>query len=153
MLVPIPAIRHQYHKAVLSRFNFVLKALLCVSVLFSFPADASLQAASVPERIRESVIAGAWYPADPVILRDKIDGFLRQANVEPRAGKLVALIAPHAGYRYSGQVAAHAYKLLQTQKFKTVVIVAPSHYARFGGVSVYDRATAPPSARFRWIGS
>ena len=141
MLVPIPAIRHQYHRAVLPIFDFVLKALLCVSVLSSFLTGASLQAASVPERIRESVIAGAWYPADPAILRGKIDGFLRQADVEPPAGKLVALIAPHAGYRYSGQVAAHAYKLLQTRKFKTVVIVAPSHYARFWGVSVYDRGS------------
>jgi len=116
-----------------------LNALVGVSILFASVTIALPQSAGASEHIRESVIAGAWYPADPVILRGKIDGFLQQANVEPRAGKLVALIAPHAGYRYSGQVAAHAYKLLQTQKFKTVVIVAPSHYARFGGVSVYDR--------------
>jgi AmmeMemoRadiSam system protein B/AmmeMemoRadiSam system protein A len=51
----------------------------------------------------------------------------------------VALISPHAGYVYSGPVAAHAYKLLQRHTFDTVVIVAPSHYAAFRGVSVYDQ--------------
>ncbi len=52
---------------------------------------------------------------------------------------MTALISPHAGYVYSGQVAAHAYKLLEKQKFSTVIVLAPSHQARFTGVSVYDR--------------
>lgn len=54
-------------------------------------------------------------------------------------GRLVALISPHAGYVYSGLVAAHAYKLLRGRSFDTVVIVAPSHHLAFRGVSVYDQ--------------
>lgn len=119
--------------------NIQLKAIVRAAVLLAAMMIAPPQAESSPEHIRESVIAGAWYPSDPAILRSTIDGFLREAVVEPTDGKLIALIAPHAGYRYSGQVAAHAYKILTTQKFKTVIIVAPSHYARFRGVSVYDR--------------
>ncbi|MEW6670601.1 MAG: AmmeMemoRadiSam system protein B [Thermodesulfobacteriota bacterium] len=139
MPVSISAIRHPCLPDRWRLFVFVLKALLWASVMFSLLAGAPLQAADAPERIRESVIAGSWYPADPVILRGKIEGFLRQAVLEPFDGKPVALIAPHAGYQYSGQVAAHAYRLLQSQKFKTVIVVAPSHYARFRGVSVYDQ--------------
>ena len=42
---------------------------------------------------------------------------------------MVALVSPHAGYIYSGQVAAHAYKLIEGKSFDAVVVVAPSHYA------------------------
>ncbi len=91
------------------------------------------------ETIRESVIAGSWYPADPGVLRSQIDGFLKRVETRARTGSLVALIVPHAGYMASGQVAAHAYKLLERYRFDSVVIVAPSHRALFEGVSVYDR--------------
>jgi MEMO1 family protein len=94
-----------------------------------------------PEQVRESVLAGSWYPAAPEELRQTIESFL--ARVPPAAstseGQLIALISPHAGYVYSGQVAAYAYKLLEKQKFPTVIVIAPSHHARFSGVSVYDR--------------
>jgi MEMO1 family protein len=93
------------------------------------------------DQVRESVLAGSWYPAAPEELRQQIEGFL--ANIAPTAttgyGQLIALIAPHAGYVYSGQVAAYAYKLLEKQTFQTVIVLAPSHHARFSGVSVYDR--------------
>ena len=91
------------------------------------------------EQVRESVIAGTWYPGDAAVLQRQIDRFLENAPSATDGGRLVALVAPHAGYQYSGQVAAHAYKLLQGRSFDTVVIIAPSHHAAFRGVSVYDR--------------
>ncbi|MBW1995419.1 MAG: AmmeMemoRadiSam system protein B, partial [Deltaproteobacteria bacterium] len=57
----------------------------------------------------------------------------------PQVENLVSIIVPHAGYRYSGQVAAHGYRLLENRSFQTVVVVGPSHRAVFKGVSVYDR--------------
>ena len=54
-------------------------------------------------------------------------------------GPVVALISPHAGYIYSGQVAAHGYKLLEGKSFDTVVVIAPSHRIPFRGASVYHR--------------
>lgn len=87
--------------------------------------------------IRRSIIAGSWYSGNPDTLRSQIRGFLREvpeSTVPP--GELVALIAPHAGYQYSGGVAAHAYKLLVHQPFKQVVIVAPSHRHGFRGASL-----------------
>jgi AmmeMemoRadiSam system protein B/AmmeMemoRadiSam system protein A len=90
------------------------------------------------EKIRESVIAGAWYPGNPAALKKEIQKWLHQAVVSPLEGELIALIAPHAGYTYSGGVAAHAYKLLENHPFDRVLIVAPSHRARFKGSSIYN---------------
>lgn len=91
------------------------------------------------EMIRESVIAGSWYPGDAESLKKMLQGFLDKVPEPASSGQLSALISPHAGYVYSGQTAAYAYKLLEKNKFDTVVIIAPSHRARFAGVSVYDQ--------------
>lgn len=91
----------------------------------------------IQEKIRESVIAGSWYPAKPHQLTQEIRNYLEQAQLPSLGGSLKALIAPHAGYMYSGAVAAYAYKLLQEQPFDRVVVVAPSHRAHFLGASIY----------------
>ena len=89
------------------------------------------------KKVRESVIAGSWYPGDPDRLTKDIKGYLKQVPEHTIGGEIIALISPHAGYMYSGQVAAHAYKLLEGKKYDIVVIVAPSHRAYFKGASVY----------------
>jgi len=91
------------------------------------------------KNVRESVIAGSWYPGDPARLTKDIKGYLKRVLVHKIEGDLTALISPHAGYLYSGQVAAHAYKLLEGKEYDIVVIVAPSHRAYFKGASVYPR--------------
>jgi MEMO1 family protein len=93
----------------------------------------------LPEKAHDSVIAGSWYPGDETVLRQDVERYLATVPNRDPGGRLLALIVPHAGYRYSGQVAAHAYKLLQKDKFSTVVVIAPSHHALFPGVSVYDQ--------------
>jgi len=89
------------------------------------------------EKIRESVIAGTWYPGHPERLTREIRGYLSRTRVPDLPGRLVGLIAPHAGYMYSGPVAAHAYKVLEGKPFSRVVILAPSHRAYFNGASIY----------------
>jgi hypothetical protein len=87
--------------------------------------------------IRKSVIAGSWYPGKPESLRSQIQGFLRAVpKTPPLTGGLMALIVPHAGYTYSGGVAAQAYHLLSTRPFSKVVLVAPSHRYPFTGASI-----------------
>lgn len=87
--------------------------------------------------IRKSIIAGSWYPGTPKALRSQIQGFIEAVPGTPEiTGELMALIAPHAGYVYSGGVAAHAYKLLKAQPFTQVVIIAPSHRYPFKGASI-----------------
>jgi len=89
------------------------------------------------EKIRESVIAGSWYPGKSETLEKEIKKYLNQAKISPLTGNVIGLAVPHAGYIYSGGVAAHAYKLLLDQPFDRVLIVAPSHRAYFEGASVY----------------
>jgi AmmeMemoRadiSam system protein B/AmmeMemoRadiSam system protein A len=91
------------------------------------------------KEIREPAVAGTWYSDNPTVLSKEIRKYLADAKKESIGGKVVALVAPHAGYRYSGLVAAHAYKLVEGETFETVVIVAPSHQAVFKGASLYDR--------------
>ena len=88
--------------------------------------------------IREPAIAGTWYPDSPDVLRRQIQTYLDNVPDKSAQGELAALIVPHAGYVYSGQIAAHAYKLLGKRKFSTVVVIGPSHYVAFEGVATYE---------------
>ena len=91
------------------------------------------------KEIREPAVAGAFYPDRPEILTRDIKRYIENAKIEKVEGEVVALVSPHAGYMYSGQVAAHAYKLIEGKAFDAVVVVAPSHRALFKGASIYDR--------------
>jgi AmmeMemoRadiSam system protein B len=71
----------------------------------------------------------------------EVDGYLAGVADQDVPGRLVALISPHAGLRYSGPVAAHAYALLRGRRDLTAVLVGPSHRAAFDGVSVYARGS------------
>jgi hypothetical protein len=89
------------------------------------------------QRVREPAVAGAFYPDSADSLRTMVDGFLAQATARGLSG-LRALVCPHAGYRYSGPVAASGFKQLAGLKFDQVVVMAPSHHVRFRGVAVPD---------------
>jgi len=91
------------------------------------------------KEIREPIFAGSWYPGETEILSRDVRRYLENAKKEKLEGEIVALISPHAGYIYSGQVAAYAYKLIEGKVFDSVVVVAPSHRALFKGASLYDR--------------
>jgi hypothetical protein len=78
--------------------------------------------------VRPSPIAGTWYPDDPEALAQSIDTQLSAAKVQAPTGTIVGLIAPHAGHRYSGQVAAHAFQLVHGLRYDLLAIVAPMHY-------------------------
>lgn len=77
--------------------------------------------------IRPSPIAGTWYPGRPDRLKQTIDGFMKQVDTAVPQGKIWGVVAPHAGYRYSGQVAAHAFACLQGLQPDLVVIISPLH--------------------------
>jgi hypothetical protein len=89
--------------------------------------------------VRRPAVAGTWYPGDRAALAAEIEGYLADVAPVQVAGRLVALISPHAGFRYSGPVAAHAYARLRGRRDLTVVLVGPSHRVHFEGVSVYAR--------------
>jgi len=88
------------------------------------------------ENIRKAILAGTWYPKDKNALEKSIQGYLSGATVEAPKGRIRAIIVPHAGHRYSGQVAAYAYSRLQGMVVKRVVMIGPCHRFGFKGASV-----------------
>jgi AmmeMemoRadiSam system protein B/AmmeMemoRadiSam system protein A len=89
-------------------------------------------------QVRPAAVAGTFYPADRSELEKTVDGLLAGAQVAPVQGQLWAIISPHAGYPYSGAVAAQAYALVKGQRYRRVVVISPSHYESFGFASIYD---------------
>ncbi|MGR3220332.1 MAG: AmmeMemoRadiSam system protein B [Candidatus Anammoxibacter sp.] len=86
---------------------------------------------------RHAAVAGKFYDANPDALRGQIRSFLKVENDIKIDKKPIALISPHAGYIYSGLVAAHGYKIISNYNYNRVIILAPSHFGkRFRGVSV-----------------
>ncbi len=79
------------------------------------------------EAIRPSRMAGTWYPAEPAALRALLESCVADALTCDLAGRLRALVVPHAGIRYSGRIAAAAYSLLERERFDSVVLLGPCH--------------------------
>jgi len=89
------------------------------------------------QAVRPPAVAGSFYPEDPLELRDTVSRLLAAASSGPTPK---ALIAPHAGYAYSGAVAASAFVRVDDAPFSRVVLLGPSHF-------VYLRGLALPDAR------
>ena len=87
--------------------------------------------------VRAPVVAGAFYSGDAGELARDVDRYLAAAERPELAGEVVAVISPHAGYVYSGGVAAPGYEAVEGRRFDTVIVVAPSHRLAFRGASIY----------------
>ena len=87
--------------------------------------------------IKHPVVAGLFYPGTPQELQHTVDAFMGQAH-PPAEQRPQALIAPHAGYRYSGPIAASAYATLRpwADVIRRVVVLAPSHRVPFRGIAL-----------------
>ncbi len=90
------------------------------------------------QSVRQPAVAGAFYPGTPGELRKAVSEMLAAVDQAQINGRVLALISPHAGYIYSGQVAAYGYKLIEGKAFDAVVVIAPSHHAAFSGCSIYE---------------
>lgn len=88
-------------------------------------------------RVRNAVVAGSFYDSDPENLRREVDFLLNEANAPKLKGHIRGLVAPHAGYMYSGSVAAAAYRILKGSSYEAVFLVGPSHQEYFNGVTIY----------------
>ena len=87
---------------------------------------------------RPAAVAGTFYAADSAQLRTDVGRLLNTVQQWRPTGRVIALVSPHAGYEYSGSVAAHAFSTLQGRSIDTVVIVSPSHKEFFDGISVFN---------------
>lgn len=77
--------------------------------------------------VRPSPIAGTWYNGDPDQLQQTVDEYINNAELPTLTDKVLGLVSPHAGYRYSGSVAGHAFKSVKGKSFDFVVIISPMH--------------------------
>ena len=93
--------------------------------------------------VRPPAVAGQFYPSDPAHLKLAVQQFLEDA-VPATVEKPVALVVPHAGYIYAGQIIADAFRQVKGQSYDTVVILGTNHGRNaasqsMNGISVYAR--------------
>lgn len=100
---------------------------------------AGLASGVFAQEAKEPSVAGTFYPEGRQQLSEMLDRLLDTATPVAVGGDIFALISPHAGYGYSGQVAAYGYSLIKGMPYQTVVIIGTGHQFAFSGVSVYSK--------------
>lgn len=116
---------------------FMRRILLIIIPCLFLSACANKQATNdMTKKIRQPAVAGQFYPAEASKLKEQIDNYLNQATSSSDISEIRAMMVPHAGYDYSGPVAAYGYKLLSGRKINTVVLIGNSHQAYFSGVAI-----------------
>jgi AmmeMemoRadiSam system protein B/AmmeMemoRadiSam system protein A len=129
---------HHSHASLAMRFPVYSATVLLIAMVFVVTAGSCW--AGNPQTVRQPGVAGSFYPADPKALTTMMDEMLAHAASAqpPIEDPILAVVAPHAGYQFSGPVAAYTYAALKGRKFSRVVVIAPSHYEAFDFTSVYD---------------
>ena len=82
-------------------------------------------------KIRHPVVAGQFYTADPALLREEVEKYIDDAEVFPEF-EPVAIIAPHAGYVFSGWIAGYSFRQIRGKHYDVVVVISPCHIEYFG---------------------
>ncbi|NOX61817.1 MAG: AmmeMemoRadiSam system protein B [Chloroflexi bacterium] len=90
---------------------------------------------TVSEAVRPPAVAGAFYPASPDHLRAQVEAYLAAAKLPPLSGEVRAVIAPHAGYIYSGPIAGYSFAALPSLQNRTIYLMGPAHYTPVYGVA------------------
>ena len=87
--------------------------------------------------VREPAVSGSFYPSDPSVLRDTVDALLSSA-VPHLSSTPKALVVPHAGYVYSGPIAATAYALAARMRdtITRVIVIGPTHRVAVRGIAL-----------------
>jgi len=89
---------------------------------------------------RKAVVAGSFYAANPGVLNQDLRNLFSEAQPLKSSGTVLAIIAPHAGYVYSGIVAASSYNQIDKSKdYDNVFIIGSSHRTSFSGASIYNK--------------
>ncbi len=113
--------------------RFLIFNIVILCILVGLVEDINAQ----QKKVRKAYVAGQFYPGTKEVLEKQIQQYMTQAEKIELEGTLRALVAPHAGYIYSGPIAAYAYKQVE-KPFKRVFIFASNHspYADVDGLSV-----------------
>lgn len=93
------------------------------------------------QEVKKPAVSGMFYPASKEELERTVDRFIQDAEVKLENKEIIGAISPHAGYVYSGAVAGYTYKAIKEKKVKSVILIGPSHFEFFDGISVYNRGS------------
>jgi len=108
----------------MERFVLTFSMAAAIWMVAAWTAWAAEGSASV----RPPAVAGSWYPGDEQDLRKLLERFFEAAKQPQLPGEPVAIIVPHAGYRFSGAIAARAFKTIKGKDFSRVILLGPSHH-------------------------
>jgi len=121
-------------KGLVFKWSSILYVAVCVVLL-----STGCFAEDVLVGVRKPVFAGSFYPDERSALARTIDSYLKET--EPKKDRISAgifgIMAPHAGYEYSGRVAAYAYNQIKGRPCATVILMGPTHRVPFNGVAIY----------------
>jgi len=117
----------------MNTLRFIALVSTILPILALYPLHTKAEEA---KNIRPPILAGKWYPGTRDALTKRVEGLLAGVATPIINGELKAIIVPHAGYMYSGSVAAYAYKILRDTPFRRIILLGPSHRVTFKGASV-----------------
>jgi AmmeMemoRadiSam system protein B/AmmeMemoRadiSam system protein A len=109
-----------------------------ILVLLTLNVYSQGKRSTMEEIVRKPAVAGQFYTADPEALKSNIEDFIAVAEPGEIDGTITAIISPHAGYTFSGGVAAYGYKLLIGKSYENVVVISPSHLEHFNFSAVFS---------------
>ncbi len=118
------------------RYNIarVISSIICVVFLCTagFAEDVLV-------KVKKPVFAGSFYPGERSVLAGTIDGYMRETGSQKdrTSSPVFGIIAPHAGYQYSGRVAAYAYNQVKGKPYTTVILMGPTHRVPLNGAAIY----------------
>ncbi|MFC1809562.1 AmmeMemoRadiSam system protein B [Candidatus Omnitrophota bacterium] len=115
----------------------LLTLLACIIAVF-FLFCPGMHTSSDAAVIREPAVSGTFYPSNAKKLTSLIQKYLNQATLKELPSDPFILISPHAGYIYSGPIAAHAFKQVEGKQYDTVVVIAFSHHVYYPGISIFN---------------
>jgi len=100
-----------------------MKLLSLISLVIAILTQSVLFAETEPQQVWEPQVAGRFYPGSEIVLKDQVNTFFKNIPKQSIKGTPIALISPHAGYQYSGQVAAYGYSTIKAYGFTRVIIL------------------------------
>ncbi len=115
----------------------------CAVILANCQAGAESGMSNSTAVVREAQGGGRWFPGEENVLRQMVGDYLEKARTPTNMGRIVAAIAPHAGYVYSGKVAAYTFRALRNAASgsnapETIIILGFTHQEGFRGVAIMD---------------
>jgi len=117
--------------------GFLFGFIALLAVLLARAAGAQKDGNVMDQTVRKPAVAGQFYTENPEALRKEITAYLRAAPAPSAGDDVIAIVSPHAGYMYSGRVAAYGYNLVRDRAYDDVVVIAPSHTEYFPYASVF----------------